>query len=219
MLSYHNDQTIKHFYLQRVAEHRAADQLVKGTYWQNGKGCAVGCTVHSGDHGAYEKELGIPWQLARLEDEIFESLPNGMAMDWPTRFLEAIPVGVDLMPTYYRFIVWLLVDPADGVIRFAKEDRARKAIADVADLYKRLVEGGKVGSDEWRAAADAAYAAAHATATAVHATATAAYADAYATVYAHAHESARIRQSEKLLELLATCGGEEPGEGEEPDVS
>src|SRR5208282_5693902 len=90
MLAFHGKQQIKDEYLTRVKAHREADQIMKGQYWENGRGCAVGCTIHNSDHGRYETELGTPRILARLEDGIFESLPNDLAMTWPERFLDAI---------------------------------------------------------------------------------------------------------------------------------
>ena len=92
LLAYHSNPAIRKEYLQRVIDHRAADQISKGRYWEDGKGCAVGCTIHSGNHASYEKELGIPSELAYLEDFIFEDLPNARAMMWPEQFLAAIPV-------------------------------------------------------------------------------------------------------------------------------
>ena len=94
MLSFRNDIKVKNKYLKRLKEHRIADEIVKGYYWENGKGCAVGCTVHSNNHRAYEYQLGIPEWLARLEDVIFEGLPNEEAKLWPELFLKSIPVGV-----------------------------------------------------------------------------------------------------------------------------
>lgn len=89
MLAYHNDPSIKTALLAQLEGHRLADQIVKGQYWQNGKGCAVGCTIHSGNHAEYETRFGIPQALARLEDMIFEGLPNDLAMVWPGRFTSA----------------------------------------------------------------------------------------------------------------------------------
>ena len=83
MKAFHNDEKIKKKYLSRLRAHQKADEIVKGFYWEMGKGCAVGCTIHSSDHGAYETELGIPRWLAKLEDRIFEGLPNGRAKKWP----------------------------------------------------------------------------------------------------------------------------------------
>lgn len=41
LLSYHGDKAVKAKYLRRVRAHEKADEIVKGTYWQNGKGCAA----------------------------------------------------------------------------------------------------------------------------------------------------------------------------------
>jgi hypothetical protein len=79
MLSYHSDPAVKAKYLARVEGHAAADEIIKGRYWEAGKGCAVGCTIHGGSHEDFELELGIPQMLAWLEDVIFEGLPNRLA--------------------------------------------------------------------------------------------------------------------------------------------
>lgn len=121
LLAFHNDPAIKEKYLQQVKMHAAADEIIKGKYWEGGQGCAVGCTIHGNSHTAYETELGISRIIARLEDGIFEGLPNEEAMTFPVRFLEAVPVGADLSLVFYQFMHWLLVDPIDGVIKFANE--------------------------------------------------------------------------------------------------
>src|ERR1700730_6830463 len=96
MKSFHNDPKIKAKYLKRVKDHFKADEIVKGKYWENGKGCAVGCTIHDSNHKLYETELGIPEWLARVEDTIFEGLPNERAKLWPEQFLKAIKPGKNL---------------------------------------------------------------------------------------------------------------------------
>ncbi|HXT34995.1 MAG TPA: hypothetical protein VN837_05410 [Chloroflexota bacterium] len=224
MIAYHGQTEIKEFYLARVAAHRAADEIIHGTYWEDGRGCAVGCCVHTGDHSAYERELGIPRAIARLEDSLFERLTNRAALDFPGRFLAAIPVGADLSLVVTRFLHWLLVDPEEGVIRFA-EGSGRNAVQDVAALLARKIAGEIVRADEWHGArsaasvADAAavyaasvYAASVAVADAAYASvadaaacAASVYAEAAAyaaSVYA-ARKNATERQAEKFLELLA----------------
>jgi hypothetical protein len=110
MLSFHSDPSIKSRYLARVAGHADADEIVKGRYWENGKGCAVGCTIHGEAHESFERELGIPCMLAWLEDVIFEGLPNRLAKTWPERFLSSIAPGRDLSPVGWRFLHWLLAE-------------------------------------------------------------------------------------------------------------
>ena len=60
------------------------------------------------DHDAYEAELGFPTWLARLEDTLFEGMPNHAAKSFPVTFLEAVPVGRNLEAVKWRFIGYIL---------------------------------------------------------------------------------------------------------------
>ena len=83
MLAFHNDPAVREQYLNRVAAHASADELLQGYgYWRGGKGCAVGCTIHGSTHKSYETELGIPEEIAYLEDWLFERLPAEKAKEW-----------------------------------------------------------------------------------------------------------------------------------------
>ena len=117
MLAYHSDPKIKAKYLKRVRAHAKADQLLQGYgYWTDGKGCAVGCTIHGSDHSRYPIELGIPAEIAYLEDSCFEAMSSALARKWPARFLSAIKPGADLARVYDLWCAWMLDDPTDGVI-------------------------------------------------------------------------------------------------------
>jgi len=105
MQAFHNDPAVKAKYLARVQAHAAADKLIQGAGWDGFKGCAVGCTLEAYDHSRYPIELGLPAWLARLEDSIFEGLPTELAMTWPERFLQAIPVGAELEVVRHRLAV------------------------------------------------------------------------------------------------------------------
>jgi len=116
MLAFHNDAKIKEKYIKRVKEHYDADEIIQGKYWENGKGCAVGCTMEIGTydsrsvHAEMEKALGIPISLVYLEDRLFEGLRNDEAKMFPLRFLEAIKQGSDLSLISAKFIYWLLTE-------------------------------------------------------------------------------------------------------------
>jgi hypothetical protein len=180
MIAFHGDKKIKAKYVARVRAHAKADEITKGVYWESGKGCAVGCTIHSGNHAAYETELGIPRILARLEDSIFESLPNARAMKWPMQFLSAVKPGADLSLVWPEFAVWLLTDKKYGVLQYAKSREQKAAIKNVAFLYGKILKGQQVNVVTWQRAAAAATDA-YAYAAAAYATdAYAAYAAAYA---------------------------------------
>jgi hypothetical protein len=153
MLSYHSDFSIKTKYLARVAVHAAADEIIKGKYWEAGKGCAVGCTIHGDVHEDYERELGIPLMLAWLEDVIFEGLPNRLAKTWPERFLSSISPEKDLSRVGWQFLHWLLTE---STLAEFDHPLVRDAVRHCADTLKPLMEGRPVDA---KAAADAATAA------------------------------------------------------------
>src|SRR5882762_5895836 len=110
MIAYHGKEEVKTAILAQLQKHAAADEIIKGQYWQDGKGCAVGCTIYSGNHAEYETLFGIPQMLAYLEDRFFEVLPNAEAKAWPIRFMSAIRPGADLSRVGWQFLHWILTD-------------------------------------------------------------------------------------------------------------
>jgi hypothetical protein len=228
LLAYHNDPKIKTKYLSRVKRHEKADAVIKGQYWQNGRGCAVGCTIHGSDHMKYETELGIPVMLARLEDRIFEGLPLEKAKIWPAQFLTAVSVGADLSLVGWKFLHWLLTEQIKVEGEGKIFDDVRAAVKQCADVLVPLKEGGEVDKDAAARAADAARAAADAAcatdaaARAANAAADAADAAVYAAdaayaaraahaaVYAAyaaraAHAAAWRQMADKLIKLIEEC--------------
>lgn len=76
--------------------------------------------------------------LARIEDTLFERLPNGEAKAWPERFLEAIPVGADLRIAYWRYMDWVFANPEEGLIAFVKDDYVKQLLSSVGIIYAQL---------------------------------------------------------------------------------
>jgi hypothetical protein len=161
MLSYHSDPAIKSRYLARVEGHAAADEIIKGQYWEAGKGCAVGCTVHGNSHDDFERELGIPQVLAWLEDVIFEGLPNRLAKTWPERFLSAIEPGSDLSRVAWQLLHWLLTESGFGEF---DHPTVKNAVRQCANVLVPLMQGRPVDQDAAECAAAIAWAAAKETA-------------------------------------------------------
>lgn len=197
--AFHSQPAIKAQYLARVRAHRMADEIRHGHYWRKGKGCAVGCTLHSTDPTAYERELGIPHILAQLEDSIFEGLSAPEDAAWPERFLESIGVGANLEMIWPQFALALLADPEHGVLRHVQEVQhsvKRHSIEKVVRYYTDWVHTGikPAAAADPIAAADPAHVATTAAA-AAHAAAAAAYSAAEKRL-------ARMWQSEVLLKLL-----------------
>lgn len=155
ILSFHGDEAIKRTYLDRVIAHRKADEIIKGYYWDKGKGGAVGCTLHSSNHRAYETELGIPAQFAYIENGIFERLSNSQSKLFPELFLQAIPVGVDLYPAFWRFMLFVLVDETNGlVVTVTQHNQLQDGIHQVADFYQQALDGKEIDVDKYLAALD-----------------------------------------------------------------
>jgi hypothetical protein len=211
-------------YLARMRAHAAADEIVHGAYWENGKGCAVGCLLHSGDspHRQFPVLLGIPEPIARLEDRLFEGQANGDAKRFAVEFVEAIPVGADLSGVADRFLLWLLVDEQFGMRQWANA-QGQATIDRVAGRYRLKMSGNLPPLEEWHearsaaaAAADAAAAAAYADAYAAADADAAAYAAYAAAAAAYAARKDHYRaMAAKLLDLLreAPCSvGEMPQE-------
>jgi hypothetical protein len=154
LTAYLDNPQIKTDILAQLEAHRQADQIIKGRYWENGKGCAVGCTIHSGDHAEYERCFGIPQMLARLEDTIFEGLPNRKAKDWPVRFMSAIRPGADLSRVGWQFLHWLLTD--EKVNPGINHPLVREVVKQCADLLAPLMKGLPVAGRSARSAESAA---------------------------------------------------------------
>jgi hypothetical protein len=189
VLTFHGDPAIKDRYVARMKAHIAADELIHGKFWENGKGCHVGCLVETSvhPHGKLSAQIGIPLELSYLIDRLFEGQPGLPAKEFASSFIETVPVGVDLTPVVDQFLLTLLKDPEHGAIRHTNE-RTRPKVQAVIEMYERRIAGSNPTIAEWRAAAAAAYAAADAAAAAY--AAVAAYADAYADAYAAAAAAA-----------------------------
>ena len=103
MLTFTDTEVTKEELLGELHRHAAADRFIQGAYWQEaGRGCAVGCTLHSfrpgqeAEHRLYEPLFGIPRMIAHIEDHIFELKNIKSAKRWPVEFAGAVPVGADL---------------------------------------------------------------------------------------------------------------------------
>lgn len=223
MSAFHGSQELKGNLIKQLEAHYAADEIVKGQYWEDGKGCAVGCCIHGSSHELMSETYGIPIELCNLLDVIFEGLENSAAKEFPLQFVKAIPVGADLSRAWSRFAVWLLTDPVHGIARLHPDP----SINAVANLHQILIDGGRVGNPaKWgiaasgvnvdicadkrtrsifQAAVDAAtWNAGSAANNAADANAAAAARDA-GTDWDTARYAARLPQSVSLLKILSEC--------------
>ena len=156
ILAYHNDPKIKAETLAQLQAHYDADEIVKGQYWENGKGCAIGCIAETSDdpHGACVERCGGDLMLYRLVDVIFEGLPNGNAKQWPLRVMGAIRPGADLSLVGWKFLHWLLTD--EKVNPGINHPSVKDAVKQCADVLVPLTKGKPVDKDAAGSAANAA---------------------------------------------------------------
>ena len=204
--------------------HYEQDCIVKGKYWENGKGCAVGCLLKGSNHIEYEKSFGIPVMLAHLEDGMFEGLPKSDAALFPLDFMGAcMTVGKTrkqrmkkLNVVGWQLFHWVLTEELPKTIIGNGDvyDNVRKAIAQCADVLVPLTKGKKVNKKQARAAVHTARAArvarvARAARVAAYAARVAAYAAVPASADA-ANAAARVaaykRMADKLIELIKLAG-------------
>ena len=154
LIAFKNTEITKPKIMAQLRAHAKADEIIKGQYWKDGKGCAVGCTIHSGNHAEYESRFGIPQMLARLEDCIFEGLPNDEAKKWPIRFISAVEPASNLSRVGWQFLHWLLTD--EKVNPGINHPLVCDAIRRCADVLTPLSTGTRVDqSAVWSAAGSA----------------------------------------------------------------
>ncbi len=154
LIAFHNNPSIKDKLLADLTEHAKFDRIVHGQYWENGRGCAIGCTLHSmgvksgntGDHSLYETKLGIPRVIARMEDRIFEGLTNGKSKEWPLRFTRAIQPGADLSMVWPRLTLWMLSEELPKYVQKLRHAKQKAAIEEVAGLFREWCDGASLSS-------------------------------------------------------------------------
>jgi hypothetical protein len=141
MRAFHNNPTIKAQHLARLGAQHAAGEIV-----QNQFDCS--------NNVPYELELGIPWNVAWLQDDIFETLPEHFAPAFVLRFLEVIPVGTDLSGVYDQWCLWMLTNPIHGLVPISD----KPSVKQMGELFARAVAGDPPTPKAWASTANLAWA-------------------------------------------------------------
>lgn len=162
MLSYHNDENLKNLVVSEMKKHQEQDQLIKGSYEEiNGKfkGCAVGCTIDSinvilgksyktSEHKVFEESIGVPEWLARLQDSLFEALPDNESSQFAVDFLSSIPVGVNLNPIKWKLCSFILKEGIDRMLLQPNlsdklRERVVQSMRGVLNLHESAINTGE----------------------------------------------------------------------------
>ena len=179
LISYHNDPKLKESIVSEMCKHQKQDQFIKGTYAKmNGKfkGCAVGCAIDSfniklgksydkNNHKAFEEAIGVPEYLARVQDTIFEGLPEKENSKFAVDFLAAIPVGVNLYPVKWKFCAFILKENIERTLtlKYISDELKEKVVNSIRQclkLHEDAIETGKWDESAAVSAASAARSAA-----------------------------------------------------------
>jgi len=237
MKAFTNTPITKERFIYHLKEHQKMDAFVNGTYGENSgkefKGCAVGCSINSinlelnkelsvSAHVLYEEYLGVPEWLARLEDTIFEGVPEERQKTFPIEFGQAINEGSDLDKVKPLFLVYVLESCLENVQNPEFKEQ-KEAVEQCIELWKR----DDIGSMDFLSAADSAHSAARSAAHSAADSADYAYSAAYSAYSAaysaysarsaadSAHSAARSAYStypakfnqfaDKLLGLIKEC--------------
>lgn len=172
-----------------VAQHIAADAVVQGQYWKNGRGCFIACLAHSSCAETVTIKYGIPVPLVRVLERIFESLNAIEAR----QFFADIPAAIAIDGKDLQLIVWQFLEETLLALPVQTTD-TRTVIAGLA----LLAQGGEWPEAAARAAAMAAARAA--------ARAAAEAASAAARAAAEAAVAGEIRrQRDSVLRLMAAA--------------
>jgi len=89
----------------RVQRHHDTDTVRQGVYFREddlgpsgGRGCFIGCALHSGKHADFASLLGMSSWFARMGEAFFEHSDAEVARGMPLPVYDAIKPGVDLTP-------------------------------------------------------------------------------------------------------------------------
>ena len=166
MLSFHGEHKLKETTLKDAIWHQEQDKFQQGVWWEGGKGCSLGCLLHydNRQHDIFNKASdawGLPMYLVKLQEHIFEGSTPKYALAWTARFVEVIPVGVDLDDVCPKIAIYI----CESVKQYAKGFKGLETViqgvidAHIAGSEKQLAAAGDAARD---AARDAAWPAARA---------------------------------------------------------
>ena len=145
LLAYRGRAALKAHYLGKAEFHEWIDAFEKGLYWdpQQRRGCAVGCWSHDpyGGHAGLAAAMGVPEELLRLADGLFEALPDPDFKRWPGRFAEAMEPGADLGGVWAQLLQWLLFDPQWGLAALSRRGGQEAVFGDVEAYFDWKAEG------------------------------------------------------------------------------
>ena len=137
MSAFFGEEKLKSAVMDRLREDRRLDRLAQGVYFEDGKGCHLGCLTRCNEnsHEATERMFNIPIRVAYWLEAVFEGLPKEQAEWWVIEGTGAIPVGADLSLAHHKLAYWLLGPDSPSANGNAHKTVAEEVKA-VRDLHR-----------------------------------------------------------------------------------
>lgn len=171
LCAFHGDAALRGSVVTRLRDHIHAGSIVKTDRKEpicdmgRQRYSLMGAALNNADISAFEKTLGIPAQVGRLQESVHGLLLRSAEGNdgkierlqppheaWPLDWWQAIPPDVDLQPLPSRFIAWLLQERSAEIYPYAVSEEARGLMASLAELHSRSAHGDAPTDEEWRAA-------------------------------------------------------------------
>jgi hypothetical protein len=151
-------------FLEMARRHRADDMLVAQRFEMvDGQACSIGCFCHDyglepDDFSGLAKITKYPEKAHRLQEAIFEGLPEAERADWHVAFAEKAATVTDWQAVIDKTVL--------ASLRIAEphDTSTGKVVSAVIALYERLLSGDNPSNAEWASAGSASWAAARAAA-------------------------------------------------------
>ncbi len=137
MQAFHNNILLQKELLDKVQGHYDADEIIHGVYWENGKGCALGCITHSNQHKDLESLYGIPEWIGRLIDILFEGMDNKYSKEFVLDFVKTITkqsfLGFDNWQHVFHQICLHILE---NICKHIDHPLVKQSICDIIILHK-----------------------------------------------------------------------------------
>jgi hypothetical protein len=142
-------------FAEMARRHREADMLVDGRFEMiDGQACSIGCFCHDyglepGDYEELAKLTGYPEDAHRLQEAIFEGLPEAERADWHVAFADKAASVTDWQTVIDRTVL------ASLRVSEAYDTSTGKTVSAVIALYERRLNGDNPSVADWAAVGEA----------------------------------------------------------------
>jgi hypothetical protein len=110
-------------------------------FWSRHQWCdpRQNCQIPDCTHEFYAKEIGVPAEVAYAERGFFLGVSKSYISSWGRRFIDSVPVGVELDTVWKEIALHVLANNQDGMINFAQTREQNDVVVKVIELIEENV--------------------------------------------------------------------------------